>query len=140
MYKVIYEDGTEFKGGEPENSLWNNIEDKPIAEVQYTFKGETIIMSGLEAYNHQVKWSKFIFGRQQLSLINVMLMGKKNSQIHVVVWDLIHNILTGYTTVEGKELKDPVFENKKLIGWRNGRSTTGWKRGIQGGKSRIIRL
>ena len=55
MYKIIFEDGKKFIGGEPNSSKWLEIPNKPIKKLEYKLFGKTIILENYRAYNHIVK-------------------------------------------------------------------------------------
>jgi hypothetical protein len=110
MYKVIYHDGTIFKGGTLENSKWLKVKDG-IKEVKYTFPVE-ISMSGYKEYNHLVE-KQYINGK--LNIVAFLLMGKNGANVDIKRFDLATGTLTECNVLSGKEYNDG--------------PTTGWKKG-----------
>lgn len=128
MYKVTFNDGTTFLGGEPQLSLWNNMPDKPIARIEYSMAGHSIILEGYEAYNHIVERARPINKRGIETISKVILMTKKGDSVTCLIFDFLKNHGCYYT------------RTRKFGYEYNNKPTTGWKKGIKNGKpkSKII--
>lgn len=111
----MYQDGTIFKGGTPEDSKWNEMPNKLIAELHYNYLGKQIYLKNYEAYNHQVKIGYLAFNPQQM-IIAVIIMGLAQGIIKRFVFDLIKN----------KLFIDEVPLNQEY----NNKPTSEWKSGI----------
>ena len=48
MYKIYFEDGTDFIGGEPTDSKWNEMPNKTITKIEYSLLGKQIILQNYE--------------------------------------------------------------------------------------------
>ena len=115
MYKVIFEDGTVFNGGEPENSRWNEIPNKPIAEIEY-WLGKHIHLKNYEAYNHLTKYA-FRVDNQQQSVVAVIILDKILNIVQRFCFDLIKRELIIDEVPFGIE-----YNNKPASGWKTGLS------------------
>lgn len=123
MYIITYKDGVIFNGGEPENSRWNDIEQKSIQKIEYTLGNKTIVMSGYEMYNHIYEDGDICQGGDILSkkvLLNVVIMGLSGKLVTGVVFNLQKKRIESFQSPLGKE-------------W-NGGLTLGWKPGIPDGR------
>ena len=120
MYKIVFEDCTEFIGGEPDNSKWNEIPDKPIAELHYNFLGKEITLIGYEAYNHIIKHA-FLIDSQQQAIVAVIIMVLEMGMVKRIIFDLIKKELIYDTVLYGREY--------------NNKPTSGWKVGLKNAKS-----
>lgn len=114
MYKIIFVDGTEFNGGNPENSEWNKIPDKPIAELYYDYLGKQIHLQNYEAYNHLLKHA-FNINTQQSVIVAVLLLVKEHDIVQRFIYDLIRNELIVDKVTYGQE-----YNNKPALGWKAG--------------------
>lgn len=123
-YRTFHVNGEIFKGGEPQDSKWNEMPNSSIKVLEYDFLGETIVLENYEEYNHLVERVAFVnTGGQGIS--KVLLMAKQASQVLKITINFIKKRVD-YDVVEfGKEY--------------NNKPTTGWKEGLKGlkGNSRI---
>lgn len=56
MYKVTFVDGSEFDGGEPDQSLWDMLPNKTIKSIVYWLKdSDKFHFTDFEEYNHCVE-------------------------------------------------------------------------------------
>ena len=115
MYKIIFEDNTEFIGGTLHNSNWNKITNIPIKKLEYYLLGKVIILENFELYNHLIERISIINTNQEI-ISKLILMGKKEETVITYTYDFIKK--NGYF---GSEL----FGREYL-----GKPTTGWKKGI----------
>lgn len=116
MYKIIFEDLSEFIGGDLENSKWNEIPNKPIKKIEYSLLEKTAILENYEAYNHLVERVEFILINNKPRINKILLMAKKNNTVYIFIFDLFT-----------KEIYSEVHEFGKEY---YGNFTTGWKLGI----------
>lgn len=114
MYNVVLEDGYIFDGGEPGDSHWNSIPNKPITELHYDFLGKKIKLSGYEAYNHIVKYAYIISSQQQV-ITAIIIMAKELGIVKRFIYDLIKNELITDEVPYGQE-----YNNKPTSGWKVG--------------------
>jgi hypothetical protein len=124
MYLVNFITGETFRGGNPNNSKWNEI-NKPIKSIKYKTPINTILLQDYEAYNHIVERVGFIQGSGQL-ITKVILMVKSGEDVMKLILDVRKNKIYSKLAKFGKEY--------------NNKPTTGWKEGIKGlkGKSKIL--
>lgn len=114
MYKIFFEDGAVFMGGEPINSLWNKIPDKPIKKIEYVLFGHTIFIEGYDKYNHLLKHNYSILSSKQF-VSNIILLAKNGNQVIKFVFDIIKKRLIIEESIFGKE-----FEGQPSTGWKEG--------------------
>lgn len=117
MFEIIFEDNSTFKGGKNiENSKWNDMPNKRIIQLNYTFLGHEVTLKGYESYNHLVEKVNNI-NQGITSITKVILLAKKtNNEVKRIIFDINKNKVSSDDVVYGKEYK--------------GRSTKGWKLGI----------
>jgi hypothetical protein len=121
MYTIVFEDRTKFIGGEPNNSKWNDIPNKPIAKLQYSFGGKTIILEGYEAYNHIIKVGFLTLNPQKPIILAVIIMALEKNKVNRIIFDFT---------------KQKIFEDIVDFGKEyNNKSVSGWKLGITNNKS-----
>ena len=123
MYKVTYEFGEIFFGGEPDDSKWLEIE-KPIAKIEYKLGVKTLILENFEAYNHVVERFQ-IMGQKpgQNGICGLILMVKMANQVHKVMFNFRTSKVTQELVEFGKEYR--------------GKPHSGWKKGIIGKKPTV---
>jgi hypothetical protein len=114
MYKIIFIDRSEWMGGEPNNSLWNSMPNKPIKEIKYSLFNQSFILNNYDAYNHLAERTSTLDGQQ--SITKVFLMGKKGNRVDIIVFDLQKKQIYKQT----KEFEKEYYGNP----------TSGWKQGI----------
>lgn len=117
MYKVMFVDNTIFNGGNPENSLWNNMPNKPIKKIEYTLLGHTVTFEGYESYNHLKEKAQFLLQNNEIRLSKVILMAKKGNVVYSFIFDYFTKEILTTTSEFGKEYY--------------GKETSGWKTGLQ---------
>lgn len=118
MYKIIFNDNSTFVGGEPDNSKWNSMPNKPIKELHYDLLGKKIVLKNYEAYNHLIK-SAFILSSQQQVIVAIIIMVKINTSVKKFIFDLIENKLFLDDVIFGME-----YNNKPTSGWKVGLSNS----------------
>ena len=114
MYKVTFNDGSEVIGGEPENSKWDTLPQKPIKSILIELMGQKVLLSGFEAYTHVVE--HVVGVNVALKKISrVLLMGLFKNRSYQVIYDFDKAKVEYLTTREGEELR-----GKRIGGWRVG--------------------
>jgi len=113
MYKIIFIDDSIYEGGQDLNkTLWKEIPNKLIKQINYVLNEKYVCLKEYEAYNHLVE--KININRKN-SISRVILMGKKDNNVKCVIFDFIKNIFFE----EDKEwLKE--YNNKPTKGWKSG--------------------
>ncbi|MFH0805987.1 MAG: hypothetical protein V1901_03880 [Patescibacteria group bacterium] len=118
MYKIIFEDNTEFIGEDLQNSKWNEMPNKKIKKIEYSLLGKIVILENYEAYNHLIEHSIFILANQKPRINRILLMAKKDNRVYIFIFNLLNKELYIEKTCDfGKEY--------------HGGSTIGWKQGLQ---------
>jgi len=125
MYKIIFEDNSEFQGGDFEDSKWNEIPQKPIKRLEYTLVKETLVFENFEAYNHLVERVKFV-NRIGGKITKVILMAVNKEKVIKIIYDFQSRKILQKYCILGQEYQ--------------GRSTTGWKSGIFGKEPKVFVL
>jgi hypothetical protein len=114
MYTIIFKDRTEFHGGEPSESRWNEIPDKPIAELYYDLAGKKIYLKNYEAYNHLTKYAFHVDSQQQI-VVAVIIMGLDNKKVKRFIFDFIQKKLIVDEVPINQE-----YNNKPASRWKAG--------------------
>jgi hypothetical protein len=116
MFKIIYNDGSSFIGGNPQNSKWNNQPNKSIKRIEYSLLSKKIVLEGFESYNHLVEKEYLVLqGRERLAYI--YLMGQIHGDTHIYKLNLKNGLIKKEIKLKGTEWK--------------GTATTGWKEGLK---------
>lgn len=118
MYTLTFQNGECWIGGEPDNSKWNEIPDKPIKKIEYKISDNEIIFENYDAYNHLVERIKTFDGRNKI--IKIYVMAKKDTSAYIFEFDLFKREVISRIANFGNEYY--------------GKATTGWKTGIAEGK------
>jgi len=110
MYKIIFEDNTEFEGGNLENSLWNEIPNKPIKELKYYLENKTLRLIEYDFYNHEIE--KIVLMNDKKIICNsIILSAKKGNNVLRIIID-IKTQLVGTKWVKSNKLN--------ISGWKLG--------------------
>lgn len=125
MYKLTFIDGELFIGGNPENSLWNNIPNKSIKSLecwndQFSFK-----LENYEAYNHIVEHT-FNINTSTVKITRLIIMGKNKNIVFKIILNLIRPHFLMQNSNYGEEY--------------NNKPTSGWKVGIKNGCPFYLRI
>lgn len=115
MYTVYFADGSEFQGGDIANSRWNEMPGKPIASLQYSLFGVSLVLRGFEAYNHILENVILLnrprkTGKGGHTISRIILMGSWQGRIYEVIYDVI----------KAKVFQKFEFSTKKYSGWKTG--------------------
>jgi len=113
MYKIIFEDNSIFKG-KPEHSKWNNMPDKAIKRIEYTYKNSTVVLEGYEQYCHIVKKGSALIGNFN-GIMKIILIARTKKESQLYIWDLIKGEFSTATTEIDKE-----YNNRKVTSWKKG--------------------
>ena len=103
MYKIIFEDNSIFKGGEPNNSKWDDIPNKAIKRIEYTYKNKKVVMGGFIKYCHIVKKGSALIGNFN-GIMQVILMARSEKGTMLFIWDLIKGEFSTATTEIDKNI------------------------------------
>jgi len=115
MYRIIFDDESIFEGGNPENSNWNNMPNKPIVGLYYNYLGKQINLKNYESYNHLIKYV-FRMDNQQKVVAAVIIMGlEKYGRVKRFIFDLIKKQLIVDEVPLNQE-----YNNKPVSGWKIG--------------------
>lgn len=114
MYKVYFEDGTTFLGGEPAESLWNDMPDKLITKIEYEFLNIRLVLEGFKRYNHLVGRRNVLFTKLQNDIYYISLVAEDGQISKIFTWNLIKKEFI-------QEVKQNI-EMKKSTGWKIGKA------------------
>lgn len=115
MYTILFSNNVKFKGGQPDNSKWNDIPKYPIKRLIYNYKGYKVILKGYKEYCHVVKRGRFLAGNRFEGILQVILMARVEKESYLFIWDLIKNeFYTGVTKI------DKEYNGGKVLGWKEG--------------------
>lgn len=107
MYKVRFDDDSEFMGGDPKKSNWENLPPgKKIASIQYKLMGIAMIFKGFEEYNHIVERAEIINAKDRTSvhrITKVIVMGKWKMRVYQIVFDFQKGVAYQQVTKYGQE-------------------------------------
>lgn len=117
MYTITFQDGEIWRGGNIENSKWNEMPNKIIDKISYTLHKQTIDISGYESYNHLVERTQNILdGKTKIT--KIFLLAKDGAIVIKFIFDF--NIKKWNTEggIFGQE-----YYNKPTSGWKKGLKT-----------------
>jgi hypothetical protein len=143
MYQVTFIDGTNFTGGEPNCSLWDQIPKKPIKSITY-WLSETckFFFTDFEEYGHLVERIQVFnqadpSGRPQERVTKAILMGRVGKRVYEVVYDLKRGATYQLVTKYGEEYsnQERLGKDRSFLGWENGKAVLGWRPGILNSES-----
>lgn len=135
MYKIRFADNSEYTGGEPQDSRWNDMPDKAIESIQYSFLGIGFIFKGFESYNHILERVVVLSNNPAQAvkppqrITKIILMARWKSRVYEVIYDLERKRVYQQVEVFGKKYIDKEIS---VLGrnMRIGQATTGWKKGV----------
>ena len=119
MYRITFKNEEVWMGGEPDNSNWNKMPNKPIKKIEYTLWGHTVIFEGYEAYNHLRENTHFFLKENQARISKVFLMAKKGNVVYSFVFDYFNKEIITTSAEFGKE-----YYGKDTKGWKEGLKDT----------------
>ena len=122
MYKIIFNDNEIWAGGEPINSKWNQMPDKPIKKIEYSLWGYTVTFEGYESYNHLKENTMFFLKENQARISKVFLMAKKGNIVYSFMFDYFSREIITTSAEFGKE-----YYGKNTKGWKEGLKDTDTK-------------
>ena len=132
MYQVTFIDGTEFTGGEPEQSMWDMLPEKPIKSIVYWLtESEKWRFSDFEEYCHCVERVKGVNSAIE-RVTKAIIMARVKERVYQVIFDLKRGITFQLVTPYGKEYspQERVDDAGRFLGYLNGKPVTGWRNGI----------
>ena len=123
-YKIQFIDDTWFSGGDyRKDSKWNEIPDKKIKQLVYIVGRKKITLSGFKAYNHIIEKTRLILkGREMIT--KVMIMALYKDTVYRLIFDLNKRKFSQDLIKLGREY--------------NEKPTTGWKKGTDNTKPKVV--
>jgi hypothetical protein len=113
-YIIQFCDGEIWKGGNIDNSHWNEMPNKNIAGITFYLGDKKIELKNYSSYNLLIVHAFNLVSKQN-TIIKVILMAEENKKVNKFEFDLIHNILHYSIGELNKE-----FNNKPTTGWKTG--------------------
>ena len=99
LYTIIFNDGTEFEGGNTLKTKWNDIPDKPIKSIVYNVPlGNRYIISDFKRIYHYIEALKDLNG-DNAGIVNLettnLIVERENKYVHykINLKDSIKNVL-----------------------------------------------
>ena len=86
MYKVIFEDRSEWQGGHYSDSKWLEMPDKAIIRVEYGLTEKVLVLEGFESYGHIVRREEGV-NVSVNPIPYVIIMGKWKQKVYQTVYD-----------------------------------------------------
>lgn len=99
QFKITFIDNTIFEG----NSLssdWTNIPNKPIVSLKFSIGKLNVVLENYQEYNHL---KERILTRQQNQISQILIMGRKESETDIFIFDLRKNKVKKETVEKGFE-------------------------------------
>jgi len=123
LYTVIFEDGSNYLGGNYQNTGWMDIPNKPIKRIIYSLpNGDNLVLNGYDEYFHYIEVTQNIMGKNsgKMRLESANILGLKN------------NIVTSYKIALFQNSEHKIGEIKKEIFNKNDKkikqlNPSGWK-------------
>ncbi len=123
LYQIIFEDDTEFTGGNYLETKWTDIPYKKIKRIYYRLpSGDYLCLGGYEQYYHMIEGLKILTGENkgQLFIKNVHLFGKRKNIItrfSIVIQDN-NKAKMGSILRTDFDINDNFFKGINPNGWR----------------------
>ncbi len=115
LYKVIFEDNTEFIGGNLKDSKWNEMPNKLIKKIIYCACNKIIELNGYFQYNHLIVHNRNILDNKDVVSEIILLCATCSNLITRLTLKLNNKELIVETVEWGKE-----FKNQPTTGWKQG--------------------
>ena len=132
MYQITFVDGSEFTGGEPNESMWDQLPQKAIKSLVYWLNEDLkFSFSDFEEYNHSVERIAGI--NNPLKIVSkALIMGRVGKRVYQVVFDLQTGKVYQLVTKYGEEYSHEAIYNREeqFTGWNNGKPLSGWRQGL----------
>lgn len=136
MYKVVFIDGSEFQGGEPNCSLWDQIPNKPIKSLtcwlnenlkfQFTnFEELCSCVERVQIFNKSTQ-------KSQEMVTKWIIMGRVGQRVYQVVYDLKRGEVYQLIAPWGAEYSNTerIGKDGAFLDWEGGKPISGWLQGI----------
>jgi len=135
MYLVTFADGSIFEGGNPHDSKWNDIPDKPIKSIEYSLTPfMKYLFKDFESYSHVVERVRGV-NKSLETITKVIIMGKVGNKVYQIMMDNKGSVFQ-LVVASGKEYSpESKMLDGKFNGWYNAKPVGGWKRGIPDGEN-----
>jgi len=115
LYTIFFEDGTNFWGGNIDNTHWLEIPNKPIKKLIYILpSGKKLIYEKYDTYYHFVEATQDIIKKGQKQLEYAYLICKQGTKCEVMKIDLRTKKII--TTILDET--DNFIQSLNKIGWK----------------------
>ncbi len=117
LYTIIFNDGSNFLGGNYMETKWTEIPNKPIKRIIYSLPtGDNLVLNGYEKYFHMIEATTDLSGKDkgETKLEYAYIMGKKEK---IVICYKI-NIKTGNIERKIFNEKDNFIKKLNKQGWK----------------------
>ena len=127
LYQVLFsDDNSIYKGGDSyKNTKWNDMPDKPIAQIAFTLPdGNILALRGYNAFNHFIEATQDVYGSNKFTLRYQYLMGKRGNRV-------ISFRISLFETKDSKYKIGDITRREYEFGREyNNKPTKGWKKGV----------
>jgi hypothetical protein len=113
-YTIKFSDGEIWKGGDINNSRWNEMPNKNIVEINFSLGGKKIKLVNYNSYNLLIVHAMHIFTKEN-TIIKIILLAEENKTVEKFEFNFKHNNLNRSLCELNKE-----FNNKPTTGWKTG--------------------
>lgn len=114
LFKVEFEDNSNWNGGDFINSKWNEMPNKNIKSIEYTFLNKKIKLEGYNSYNNIIERA-FFMGKDKTRISKLMILAEKDNNIIKFIYDFCKREFY----IEQIE-KDKEYNGKPVSGWKAG--------------------
>jgi hypothetical protein len=119
LFRILFNDKSEFIGGDLIETKWQNIPDKKIITLIYFLPiGDALILSDYNAYYHFVEVTQDLIGpkKGQVQIEFINLIGKKDT-----IYKLYRiNLKTKQIEIKLLDKNDKLIKELNPIGWKKG--------------------
>lgn len=121
LYLIVFEDDTQFVGGDYMSTKWNEIPSKKIKRIFYRLPGgDCLTLSGYDKYYHMIEATTDLLGksRGQVKLRHAYIMGKVADKVvrYKISLEIKNN--KGEIAKEFFNSDDKEITKLNVLGWK----------------------
>lgn len=113
MYEITFISGEVWRGGNIQNSKWNEIPNKPIKKLEYFLFNHHLVLENFNAYNHLKEKISTLDGKTLITKIYVLV--KENNKVIYFEYNFKNQQIIKKESIYGCE-----YYGKPAGGWKQG--------------------
>jgi len=121
MFKLTYEDGSDFNGKSIDGS-WNKAPNGKLSKLEYQYTySKRLLLQGYKEYNHLVE-KIAVIGKKEPIISRIFIMGRGEAYTDIFIIDLRTRNVTKTQSPIGQE-----YNGQVINGWKEGLlNNPGW--------------